>query len=163
MRPRVGAQRPQHRSKKPNQRSPRGAKEPRIPSLCCISAVVPASGQPQYGTDSIECVAMCVKRTAKLFATSTLPKSASSARCTYDLSYRRRPSPSTQRPPRALSERLGDLVSQASAAQEKDDPERVSVLLLEALKLAPVRCQPYHEVQRSSCALAVSSVLVHLR
>ena len=52
-------------------------------------------------------------------------------------------SPRPRRSPKKKIEQLGDLVSRATAAQEKDEPEVVSSLLLKALKSAPVRRQRF--------------------
>jgi hypothetical protein len=87
------------------------------------------------------------KQPAKLFTTPTPPRSASSATSNCDLTYRRgvrRPSLLPERrSPKKKIEQLDDLVSRATAAQEKDEPEVVSSLLLKALKLAPVRRQRF--------------------
>lgn len=53
---------------------------------------------------------------------------------------------------------MDDLVSQAKAAQERDEPGVISSLLLSALKLAPVRRQ--HVAPQLRC---VCSILVRLR
>lgn len=122
----------QRRAKRTNQESPRGARLPCNPR--------PASRtERQGGADGFTDV---FERTAKLFATPTPPRSPSSRlRCGRDLSYRgrSRASPSPEKHSRATMQQFDELCYKASAAQDRDEPGVVSSLLLEALKLAPVR------------------------